>query len=177
MGFHVQWQSLTDVLWTPVRDSMCLLGLLTLQRHGFLCSLAEPAMGTFSFLVLSEVHWKTHWLHHHRTMPHVRQTRCSAGWCAASHCCSLLLQPMYRGCGCVLQPPALCLLPPKALLPMPKSAAAIHKCLCHSPQTHQLCVQSRSVDCSELPSVLRMSQKAAQTREQGETKLKAGSEE
>ncbi|KAI8318299.1 hypothetical protein GQ54DRAFT_300538, partial [Martensiomyces pterosporus] len=68
--------------------------------------------------------------------------------CWVVRCCSLLLQPMRRGCGCVPQPPALCLLPPKALLPMPKGAAAFSKCLCRSPQAHQPCVQSCSVDCS-----------------------------
>ncbi|KAI8321497.1 hypothetical protein GQ54DRAFT_182004 [Martensiomyces pterosporus] len=57
---------------------------------------------------------------------------------------------------------------------MSKGAAAIRKCLCHSPQTHQLCVQSRLVDCSELPSVLRMSQKQHRQEDKGRTSTKRG---
>ncbi|KAI8318524.1 hypothetical protein GQ54DRAFT_300227, partial [Martensiomyces pterosporus] len=68
--------------------------------------------------------------------------------CWVVRCCSLLLQPMRRGCGFVLQPPALCLLPPKALLPVPKGDAVFRKRLCCSPQTHQCCVQCHLVDCS-----------------------------
>ncbi|KAI8319171.1 hypothetical protein GQ54DRAFT_299559 [Martensiomyces pterosporus] len=37
---------------------MCLLSLLSLWRHGFLCSLADPAMETLLVSWLSSVYWK-----------------------------------------------------------------------------------------------------------------------